>query len=370
MAKYILLFMLLITGIMEEMHGQSADTAADLYDVSPASFRRRFFFDLGDYNRMELKCTAANDLDALANIDSILAVVKKDLYVFRDSFANPMFTYRLWYNMDGSDVKKIRVQRTSKPNTSDFVIISGKPAQLKITQDTVIITCRLTRNKVSAFFPMRPQYDYYQVCFYLNDLQQLAAYMDGRLNDKIALLRRDYKFDWRRDNGRILLKADSTISVTNARGYIGEATAFFLRLSTDFQNYKDHFVPATTLSAHLVSKINQVRREFSFATEFHFLFKKENDRLRTYKNIFLNVAYGRARVEPASSFNNRVAVQLQTYLAAAVLVKRSGTYYDPHTMRLGIGQLLLFGTTRIEPAFYFHDVFKNVTPSLRLVQSL
>ena len=49
------------------------------------------------------------------------------------------------------------------------------------------------------------------------------------------------------------------------------------------------------------------------------------------------------------------------------LIKRSGDFYEKNTMRIGIGQASLFkNKINIEPVIYYNNLFKGVTPGLKL----
>ena len=56
-------------------------------------------------------------------------------------------------------------------------------------------------------------------------------------------------------------------------------------------------------------------------------------------------------------------------ISIGYLIRRKGDFYEKNTFKLGLGRYAPFGgSLRIEPAFYFKNLFKGITPSLRITQ--
>lgn len=353
-------------------YAQYAKQIQDPFDVSPENFKRQFFFDLGNGNKAEIKLTEKSNLDYLKNLDSLVKIVEQDLLPFRDSFTDPLASRRIFYMMDAPGMVKIRVQNLPAPASSDYIKTDGVIAFLKITQDSLVITGRVRRKPVAAFFPLRPAWDYYRISFYLNDLNDLTRYMDGRLNEKIAVLHDNLDKVWLAKNGKVQIRSDSSITAVADRGNIGGGDLYIVRYSVDVQNYKNHFVPSATISAAIVSSHNLIRREFALSTEFHFLFSTDSaGKTHSYPNLFLTLSYGSARIDPKAIRSSSAAVNLYPYISLAYLIKRKGEFYDKHSFKIGVGRFTLFGgSTKVEPSFYFSNFFKTLTPSFRIVQQI
>ena len=58
----------------------------------------------------------------------------------------------------------------------------------------------------------------------------------------------------------------------------------------------------------------------------------------------------------------------QSGLSFGYLVHKSGEFFDENSFRLGAGQVQILKTT-IEPCIYFNNLFKGVSPSIRISQS-
>ena len=194
--KKAILMLALLTGAAGATFAQYTNKIPDPFDVSPENFKRQFFIDLGTGNKMEIKLTQKSNLDYLKNLDSLTRIVVQDLMPFKDSLSDPLSSRRILYLMDAPGIVKMRIQAVPAPYNNDYVKSNGVIASLKISQDTLIITGRVSGKKRSSFFPLRPAYDYYRVCFYLNDINDLAGYMDGRLNEKVATIHDNLYKPW------------------------------------------------------------------------------------------------------------------------------------------------------------------------------
>lgn len=329
--------------------------------------KRRFTMDLGKGNKMLVEINQAEDLDKLANIDSMVAVFLKDIELFKDSLTNELSAKRIDYLIDSTPVKKIRIQQHT-PKGSHFAIKDGDPAALKLEQDTIHFTGHI------VFYPnytLRKRFrdvSSYRVTFLLNDINQLAAY-NGRLNEKIDVLRKNISNHWSYANRRFTLATDPSVSAAYAHGYVAGGDYLTIRASVDAQNYKSYFVPSFSVGAGLViSSHGFYKRDIMVSWEPHFFFSKDADgKLKTFRNDFVTLTYGQGAIRDNDP---RKESHLSAIISLGYLVHRSGEFMDNRTIRLGMGRLSLFeGKTKIEPVLYFHDFLKNVTPGVRLIQS-
>ena len=368
--KKLILMLALLTSAGVATYAQSSNSRQDPFEVSADNFRRQYFFDLGNGNKAEIKLTEKSNLDYLKNLDSLIRTVVDDLTPFKDSLSNPLASKRILYLMDAPDIVKIRIQTFPPSSVNDYVKSNGVTASLKITQDSLVITGSVGGRYRKSFFPLRPVYDYYQVSFYLNDITDLAGYMDGRLNKKVAVLHDNLNKVWLAKKGKVHIKTDSTITAVADRGNIGTGNLYIARFSIDIQNYKNHFIPSTTLAAGIVSSHNLKRREFSLGTEFHFPFSTDSSgKTHSNPNLFLTLSYGIARIDPKASKTSIGSVSLYPYISISYLIQRKGDLFDKHSFKIGMGRFSLFGgSTKVEPSFYFNHFLRTLTPSFRIVQ--
>ena len=351
----------LLTGATGEMYAQS-----QAFEMPMGNIKRRFVISLGQGDKMQIELTDLDNLEQLSNLDSIVRVFIRDMEPLKDSLADELSAKRIDYIIDSSSIKKIRVSRY--PAESQFAITNGELASLKTEQDTICITGKTAGKITGILFQKKPGYHYYRISFFLNNFSNLSRYMDGRLNEKIAALKKNMNTEWVSKGGQVYLRKQPEIFAPAAKGYISGGDFLSLRLSVDAQNYKNYFVPSISFGFAIVSNNNFVRREFGLGSEQHFMFQKnDSGKLQAFRNSFLTVSYGRSTIKLNESKDDAT---LYPFISVGYLLKRRGDVYDKNTFKVGLGRFSFFGgSTRIEPTIYFNNLFKGVTPSLRIVQS-
>jgi len=363
-----LLIVVLLLSAMRAEYAHAQNEPGKLFDIAENKFTRQYSVELERGNRMEILLTSMADMAYISNLDSIVKEFTNELSLIKDSLLPASLSRRIDYNMDEPLVKKIRIRKNA-PRAGYYAFVNGSPALLKVDQDTIVINGRIPADwlrQTKRYKPDSYREYYFCILFYLNDLNDLFAYKDGRLNEKLRIIQQNYNAVWQyRADQRLQLKKYPEISSSTARGYIYPTEAFVLKKSIDIQNYKDHFIPSVSFIPTIIHTGDFIKREFGLGIEAHFLFEKQDSgSIKTRVNLFAGIEY---RVTPLIKTQQRV--KLYPSVSLAYLVQRKGTSYDRHTFRLGVGSFE-FGNffTRIQPAIYFHDFFKNVTPSLRLLQ--
>lgn len=369
MKRHLFLWVLIMS-ITGEICAQQ--TKADRVFQVPGDFyfNRKFHVDLGTGNRMTVELSDMNDLDRISNIDSILAICLGDLEPLKDSLSDPFNTKSVDYVIDAMGMKKIRF-RQYPPQGSSYVVQPGDVAALKLEQDTL----RIVGVTPNAPAPMdkvaKSKPRYYRITFLVNNLSDLKQFTDGRLQQKSITFRTHYSDKWnvRKPYGPFTMKKDPTISADRSRGVAGAPLdAINFNFSVNLQNYKNYFVPSFSLGASLLlsNRERNWRHEIGLYWEPHFLFAKDpQDKLQTFRNDFLNLVLSHG---PVKEGDPRKEVSFLTTMSFGYLVYRQGDYFDKGTIRFGAGKLK-FNKTTLEPAMYFRDFFRNVTPSLRLTQN-
>ena len=373
MKKAICCLMLLasITGIVFAQHPKSKSD--ETFDLSPDYPKRRFVFDLGKGNKMQIELASIEDLQRVKNMDSLIRAFTADLEPLKDSLGDEILSRRIDYLLDSSGLNKIRIQRFSEKG-STFVVKDGEAAQMKLEQDTIhfmgVISYVAKYTMRKAFRDTR----YYRVSFFLNNLVDLASYADGSLNRKIenleAGLKKNPAREWTTTSqkGRAILQSDPSISARMPQGYVGGGDFLNFRISIDLQNYKSYFVPSFSLGAGLILSTTHFKRDIILSWDPNFFFAKDSvGKLKSFRNDFLTLTWGQGLVQ---NNNPRKESHLLFIMSLGYLIKREGEYFEKNTFRMGAGRLSLFsGKTKIEPVLYFNNFFKGVTPGLRLIQS-
>ena len=371
MKKTICLLMLL-TSITAELCAQSNNKTDIAFEVPPnIIIHRRFYINLDKGNKLQIELTDITDLNKITNIDSLLQVFAEDIAPLKDSVSDPLTSKRIDYFIDAQGKKKIRLQQF-QPKGASFLLNKGELASLRTEQDTINITGIITNpekpsQKISLTNPR-----YYHMTFYLNNLSQLAAYMNGVLKEKIATIKNNVNTKWPLILGGSshYLKKDKTISADNPKGFTAGGTGDFLYgfITVNVQNYKNYFVPSFTLGARLTlaNRDRTFKWEPGLFWEPHYLFAKDNlGKLHTYRNDFLTFSYGQGGT---TDYDPRKDFSFSTVFSLGYLIHREGDFIDKNTFRLGAGKLKLYKTT-IEPSIYFNNFFKAVTPGIRISQS-
>lgn len=349
---------------------QNNTTKADeTFDLSPGHASRRFVFDLGKGNKMQIELSDMDDLNRFTNMDSVIRTFLADIEPLKDSLGDELLSRRIDYTVDSVGRKKIRIQQL-KPKGSSFLVRDGEVSALKLEQDTihfigtVSFIAKYTLRK--AFATTR----HYRVSFFVNDLSDLSMYMDGSLSEKIQTLQNNISSPWTttRTRGTAYLNAEPSISARLPKGFVAGGDFLNFRISVDIQNYKSYFVPSFSLGAGLIISSSHFKRDIILSWDPHFFFARNSqDKLKTFRNDFLTLTWGQGLVQDN---NPRKESHLLFIMSLGYLIKREGDYFEKNTFRMGAGRLSLFGgKTKIEPAIYFNNFFKGVTPGLRLIQS-
>lgn len=366
------MFLMLFLSIKTTLCAQTKSKADKAFEVPEnIIFNRRFYIDLGKGNKMQIELADIKDLYSVANIDSLLQIFLTDIAPLKDSLADPLTAKRIDYINDAAGRKKIRLQQF-QPKGASFLIDKGELASLRTAQDTINIIGIITNplkpvQKISLTAPR-----YYHLTFYLNDISELPDYMKGILHQKIVTIQNNVNDKWSLVLGTSLhyLKKDPTITANKPAGFTQVGTGDFLAgfITVNMQNYKNYFVPSFSVGLRLTltNRDRTFKWEPGLLWEPHYLFAKDNQNvIRTYRNDFLTLTYGQGGTrdhDPRKDFS------FSTVVSLGYLIRREGDYFDKNTFRLGAGKLQLLKTS-IEPSIYFNNLFKAVTPGIKISQS-
>jgi hypothetical protein len=75
--------------------------------------------------------------------------------------------------------------------------------------------------------------------------------------------------------------------------------------------------------------------------------------------------------DPPPSKGSGAHINFVPGFSLASPIYRQGAYIDQNMTRVGIGSFKIWGNAALlEPCFYYHDFFRNVTPAVRLCVNL
>jgi len=372
MKKTITVWMLII-GILPNLCAQNKSKEDKAFEIpNNIVIMSRFYVDLERGNKLTIEVTDLSDLERIKNVDSILAIFLNDMKPLKDSLSDPLTSKRIDYITDAQGRKKIRIQQF-QPKGSSYLLNNGDLSSLKINQDTINIIGVINN-------PPKPEQHkvslkntrYYHLLFYLNNIDELAGYMNGTLNNKITSIQKNVNGKWPTvlGTGSHYAKNDKSIVGDKPRGATDAGTGDMLTLysTVNIQNYKAYFVPSFSLGAKLTfsNRERTFKWESALSWEPHFFFSKDaQGKLRTYRNDFLTLTYGQGGV---SDHDIKKDFSFSAIVTIGYLIHQSGEFVEPHTFRFGIGRVK-FSKTSIEPSIYFNDFFKGVTPGIRISQA-
>jgi len=359
--------LMLLAGISVNLCAQSTDKAFEVPDY--IIFNRKFSINLDNKNKLDIRLSDMSDLKRLMNLDSLLEVFLKDLAALKDSLTDELSAKRIDYVVDAQNRRKIRfLQHPAKG--SSFLVDNNGLASLRTAQDTINIIGILVNppKPTDKTNPKRPRY--YHLSFYLNDWTEINNYMNGELNAKMKSLQTNLNGKWPliKGSGSHYLQKDNSISAGRPRGHAVSGNFLAGYITINAQNYKNLFVPSFSLGirATLTNKDRSFKWEPGLLWEPHFFFSKDaQGDLKTYRNDFVTLIYAQGGTK---DHDPRKEFSFSTHFSFGYLVHSSGEYFDENSFRLGAGQVQILKTI-IEPAIYFQDLFKGVTPSIKISQS-
>jgi len=364
MKKLMCLWMLAgsITGVVCAQEKKAVTNEDKTFELPANKMTRRFWIELDKGNKMQVELMSIADLEHIGNVDSLVKMFLQDLSPLKDSLSDELSYKRIDYVTDGAKAKKIRIYK-GRSNSNSYLIQQGEVAALKLEQDTIHLLGSVNSDGKNV----HP----YRLSFFMNNWNELAAYADGRLNDKLHTLRGQYNTDWRKgEDGQMHLTKDYLISAKRNGGYLSpQGDQLILSAAVSVQNYKNYFVPGFTLGATVIAssifRNKLVKHELGLYWEPNFFFGRDSDgKAKIYRNDFLTLVYGQGLTKQPGK-----GPDMMFSFSLGYLIHREGDYMAPHTFRIGVGRMSLFeGKTKLEPLLYFNDFFKGVTPGIRLIQ--
>lgn len=373
--KLFIALVMLTTSIPGATIAQENRSSTDkMFNLDQWQPHRRFWIDLGQGNKMRIELVATEDLILFNNMDSVLRTFMHDIEPLRDSLNNELQSKRIDYTTDSAGRRKIRLT-LHDPAGSTFLVQNDEVAALKLEQDTIHFIGTINFVAKYGFRKAFNATREYRISFFLNDIKDIDLYDDGSLTRKIHLLQQDLQaandsrtWNTKIQRGTAVLKADPTITAYGPKGYMNAGDYLNFRFSVDLQNYKNYFVPSVSLGVGIIVSNSYFKRDILLSWDPNFLFNHDaNGKLRTFRNDFITLTAGQGAIRDNDP---RKESHLLTIMSLSYLVKRDGEFFDKNTFRLGAGRLSLFdGKMKFEPAIYFNNLFKNVTPALRWIQS-
>ena len=368
--KKLLLSAMLVSGITVSLCAQSDNSDNTFTVPRNIIFNRAFTIDLGSGNKVKIELSDITDLARLSNMDSVLQVFLDDIGLLKDSLQNPLSAKRIDYVTDQLNRKKIRF-RQQDPAGNSYLLSNGELAALKTNQDSIFLIGIIANPPIPEERISRNNPRYFQVSFYLNHVTDISNYLDGLLSKDIAAIQKNVNGKWPLvlGTGSHYMEGDKRIVADKKKGFTYKSVNNFIGLnfSVNVQNYKQYFVPSFTLGSRFTftNRDRTFKWQPGLAWEPHFIFSPDQqNRLRTYRNDFLTLTYAQGGTK---DYDPKNGFAFSAHFTLGYLVYRQGDLMEQGTFRLGGGKFSFYKTT-VEPSFYFNDLFRGVTPCIRISQ--
>lgn len=328
--------------------GETYTYGQNMFSYNP-QVRKSHIIDLDNNEKLVLEFASEEMLQHPPSLDSILRNFMHDIRDHKDSVYYTINTVRIDQILftDGKRRNRLKVS----PPTATYSLIDGdRVVPSKVDQDTITFT-GWNDDSTKEF----------RYTLHLNVVASLDNYQ-GTFDSMINRIRPSMY-------STVSDPAEEAARKPVAEQYHGAKMELLFRPSIDLQNFREQFIPSVTLGMVAVKRNGDKYKEYAVTSELHFRFSNDaNGKFKTYANSFVTLSYGQGRMAPGSG----IPFRLFPYLSVSYLVKDRSNTYQGETFRIGFGRFFLgqYKGTKLEPAIYFNDAFKNVSPSIRLSQLL
>jgi hypothetical protein len=363
--KSVAMFSLLlsITGTLcAQKNGPLPSPDDQFFNLPHFSILQAWHIDLGKNNYLELELADRSQLSRFQNLDSLLLVFLSDMKVFKDSLTDPLSGKRIDYLVDTAGRKMVRIRETRSPGAS-FLLGEGEPSLLRLRQDTLCLLLLAPPDHDKKTKQLR----YSRLTIVLNRYSDLENWVTTGLNTKMQELATTAGYTWGRKYGRNVLLKDPSITDKNDSIYSAHRNDYLsLDAIISLQNYKNYLTPSVDLGATIGLRHRNYLHEFGMYWEPLFLFASDaKGRPQTYRNDLLVFRYA---FDVTGTIKDPLApVGLNTNISLGYFIRRSGDYFEKGSFRLTAGEIKFRGNRiLLQPCIYFNNLFKDVTPGLRL----
>jgi hypothetical protein len=132
------------------------------------------------------------------------------------------------------------------------------------------------------------------------------------------------------------------------------------------ENYKNLFAPSAQVDAYVTLNRRRNRYRLGLSWEPLFFFAPDaQGRLQTYMNDMIVAHYEHNHLD-GNQLEDKPSFNLDPAFSLGYVFHREGGYFTQPSFRFTVGACKLKGSLVLEPALFFNNFFKGVTPGLRL----
>ncbi|GAA4338154.1 hypothetical protein [Flaviaesturariibacter amylovorans] len=343
---------------------------------APNTLKHRFHFALGSGNLMAIEVTDPRQLQQLNDLDSLFRAVWTTLQPFTDSLRKPLVSRRIDYVMNRVET---RIRLLEHPQQGlQFRIRGADTAQVKVEQDTLrirLFTLDTLRDpKRIRLYTSEPSYVYeqpYYVTLYLNQVTDVENLSPADLHWALNHLKEELGSNLTKQvPGYSMLYAFYDVTrrrkitpVDPMRFSYRKRSYFNPYVQVGLQFVRGAWAPSTAAGFELTRNVRETRQvHWRLYWEPHFFFNRgEKGALITDRNDFVTFAY-----TDKEYTTDRKSIRFSTHLTVGYLVRRAGPWLKPGTVKISVPSAIIWKQLHLEPEFWFNDLFKGFSPSLKL----
>ena len=361
------------SGISTLPYPQNSRTENMFNRPKPGTLRNSFNFYLHDGNRLNIELSYIEQLQSLTNLDSLLKHVWITLQPFADSFNQPLVSRRIDYYQNAVDTR-LRFLEYSQPGNL-FRIKGADTSQLKMEQDTLRIALFTKREMISNKKKVYFDQPYY-ITLYLNNITDVPTIQASDLDWALTTLKADlganltnsprnsYYNRFNSSYNVVTQKKVGAIPIGQFKGY-NRRTRFTPYTQVGLQYVRGAWAPSIGAGFEIVRDVYQNQKQhFALLWEPYFFFRNNaatGGKVTMDRNDFVTFKYKYNMLSP----NNNKELSFATNVSLGYLVNRNGNWFEPHTFKFTLPGLQTKNIL-LEPEFFFHDFFKQFSPSLKL----
>jgi hypothetical protein len=372
--KQLIIGFLLLAGIGNALPAQTTLPGTPTESIfnypKPASSKAMFYFWYQKNNRVVLEMMDVRQLNLIPNLDSLVQEAFQSIKPLKDSFKNDGMVRRIDYVVSNTLPPQIRITTHTNKGAS-YSYYKSELVQTKIEKDTLRIRIN-TAGPVTNKLPVQGIRTYpFVIMILVDNFDDFTTFPTNALEQCVNKVKSDL--------GKNLTTTKRL--QTNFRAYYnmqtgkmfsplkpkymdwGRKTAFEPTVQFGLQYARGTFIPSAGAGMQYRFSDGTYSQNFIRAYwEPYFFFSRDaNNKLVTQRNDFITLRYTVLflKEKPKTKITTTGNISL-SYLAG-----RRGNWFEPNTFKIGTPGFMA-GSLMFEPEFFFNDVFRNFSPSLKM----
>lgn len=340
----------------------------------PDASKVRFDFLMPKNNRMIIEVSSLALLQRLPNPDSLFKKVWSDLEPLHDSLSDPLMVRRVDYTRYRTETR-IHIKEY-KPTGTYYTYKDDELVQLKVNQDTLCFKGYFDPVKDIGGSSVILQTTFYSITLVLNNISDVAKIPGGMLASGIELLLSDLdpliKKSAKKNNDAFYFAAydlgsKKRVSPLRFKNITwGKTYGFVPYIQAGIQYARGAWIPSAGAGIEYYNKTKYDKIVMRLMWEPHFYFQRDDkDKVVLRRNDFITVRFQSVSKNSVPGDN----VEFIQNFSFGALIHREGDTFEKGTFKFGLPGLQTKNIL-IEPEFFFNKVFRNFSPSLKLIVSL